>query len=145
GAPAVGQVVHVGALESVTGRPIVTAKAFALAAAVDALEPINRLAVLEPLRDAAPIFSSSRAIARPCRGILALGVPVPHPAPELRLEQPAAFIARRCPTDRKRIRLDNVTRPGPLGCRDSRRRRQQAPRYRRAGRYPPQKCFQGNL
>src|SRR5262245_10701710 len=117
GTPSVGQVVGVGALEPVPGRPIVAAEAFALAAAVDALEAINRAAMLEPLHDPAPFFSPGGAGARPRRGILGRGMPVPHPAPGLRIEQPAAFIARRRPANPKRIWFHDVARLGSLSCR----------------------------
>jgi hypothetical protein len=47
--PFVGQVVGIGALEPFPSRPIVATKTFVLAAAINAIEAIDRSAVLEPL------------------------------------------------------------------------------------------------
>src|SRR5262249_32055526 len=134
GAPPVGEVIGVGTLEPVPCRPIVAAKAFALATPVYALKTIDWSAVLKPLHDAAPVLSPSPASAGPGRGGLGRGMPVPHPAPGLRIEQPAAFIARRRPADPKRIWLQDVARLGLLSVRHGRRQCEYATRHSRAGR-----------
>src|SRR5690242_5993370 len=105
GARAVGHVVGIIALVAGLGRPAVVAEAFAFVVAIGALETVDRLAVLEPLHDAAPLLLAGRAGAAPHRAVLEVRVPVPHAAAVAGVEQPVALVARLGPADLKGVRF----------------------------------------
>src|SRR5262249_11674124 len=84
---ALRHVVGVLALEGVGLVPAVAARPDALAVAVGALETVDRLAVLEPLHDPAAFLLAAQAGAAPDRPVLGIGMPVPHAAAELGVEQ----------------------------------------------------------
>ena len=93
---------HIGvvvSLEPLAGRPVIAAESLPPATFEPALEAVNRSTVLEPLDNSSPLLQPSKAGARPCRGILGVGMPIPKSAACLRIEKPASILARRGPVD----------------------------------------------
>src|SRR4029450_6749773 len=81
--------------------------------------------VLVPLDGAMTFLAAGQAAAGPCRGILGVRTPMPHPASPLRIEVPATVLAWRGPVDLQRIRLLDAARPcADLGGGEGQRRDQ---------------------
>src|SRR5262249_9567776 len=105
GTGAVGNVTFIDAVEPLHFVPTISARTLAPSLDVVSFEAVDWPAVLEPLHHTAAGLCAPSAGARPGRGVLWGGMPIPHPTSQLSVEKPRALEARSVPIDLDRIGL----------------------------------------